>query len=113
MIKRNAYQGNIALGSRIKTTVVASLNSAVESAELIADTITTARSVVELIHGSLQPAIMEQRIELAQVVQQGLKDLVTSGMTKQEACDYLQVSYVPTELVEPRVSGIANAVSAL
>ena len=43
---------------------------------------------------------MEQRIELAQVVQQGLKDLVTSGMTKQEACDYLQVPYVPTELVE-------------
>ena len=58
-IKRNTYQGNIALGSRVKTTVVASLDSVVEGAELIADVIITARSVVELVHGSLQPAIAE------------------------------------------------------
>ena len=113
MIKRNEYQGDLALGKRIKTTTVATLDSVTELSQTIADTITTARSAIELVHGALQLPIMEQRIELAQVVQQGLKDLVTSGMTKQEACAYLQVPYVPTELVEPRVSGIARAVSAL
>ena len=110
MIRRNEYQGELALGKRVKTTAVATLDSVTELSQTIADTITTARSAIELVHGALQLPIMEQRIELAQTVQQGLKDLVTSGMTKQEACDYLQVPYVPTEV---RVSGIASAASAI
>ena len=88
-IKRNAYQGNIALGSRVKTTVVASLDSVVEGAELIADTIITARSVVELVHGSLQPAIAEQRLEYMKIIQAGTVELVAGGMTAEDARAYL------------------------
>ena len=88
-IKRNAYQGNIALGSRVKTTVVASLDSVVESAELIADVIITARSVVELVHGSLQPAIAEQRLEYMKIIQAGTAELVAGGMEEAEARTYL------------------------
>ena len=88
-IKRNAYQGNIALGSRVKTTVVASLDSIVEGAELIADAIITARSVVELVHGSLQPAIAEQRLEYMKIIQAGTKELVAGGMEEAEARTYL------------------------
>ncbi len=88
-IKRNAYQGNIALGSRVKTTVVASLDSVVEGAELIADVIITARSVVELVHGSLQPAIAEQRLEYMKIIQTGTAELVAGGMTEAEARTYL------------------------
>ena len=94
MIIRNEYQGNLALGSRIKTTTVASLDAITEATQTIADTVTTARSVVELVHGSLQPAIMEQRIELAITTKQGLKDLVALGMSEQEAHEYLQIPYV-------------------
>lgn len=89
MIKRNAYQGNIALGSRVKTTVVASLDSVVESAELIADVIITARSVVELVHGSLQPAIAEQKLEYMKIIQTGTAELVAGGMTAEDARAYL------------------------
>ena len=88
-IKRNAYQGNIALGSRVKTTVVASLDSVVEGAELVADVIITARSVVELVHGSLQPAIAEQRLEYMKIIQAGTKELEAGGMTEAEARTYL------------------------
>ena len=88
-IKRNAYQGNIAVGSRVKTTVVASLDSVVESAELIADVIITARSVVELVHGSLQPAIAEQKLEYMKIIQAGAKELEAGGMTAEDARAYL------------------------
>lgn len=88
-IKRNAYQGNIALGSRVKTTVVASLDSVVESAELIADVVITARSVVELVHGSLQPAIAEQKLEYMKIIQAGTKELEAGGMTVDDARAYL------------------------
>ena len=88
-IKRNAYQGNIALGSRVKTTVVASLDSVVEGAELIADVVITARSVVELVHGSLQPAIAEQKLEYMKIIQAGTKELEAAGMTAEDARAYL------------------------
>ena len=88
-IKRNAYQGNIALGSRAKLTLVAGLDSVVESAELIADVVITARSVVELVHGSLQPAIAEQKLEYMKIIQAGTKELVAGGMTAEAAEAYL------------------------
>ena len=110
MIKRNQYQGDLALGKRIKTTTVATLDSVTELAETVADTVTTVRSAVELLHGAIQLPIMEQRLELAQLVHKGLADLVTSGMSKKEACDYLQVPYVQSEV---KVSGLANAASAI
>lgn len=93
MIIRNEYKNDLELGKRLKTTTVASLDTITEASQTIADIMTTTRSAVELIHGSLQPAIMEQRIELASVTQQGIKDLISKGMSKEEACDYLQVSY--------------------
>jgi len=93
MIIRNEYKGDLALGRRVKTTAVASLDTITETAQGIADVVTTARSVVELVHGSLQPAIMEQRIELATVGAKGLRDLVALGMTNEEAHSYLQMSY--------------------
>lgn len=102
MIIRNEYKGEVALGRRIKTTTIASLDSVTELSQTIADTITTARSAIELVHGALQVPIMEQRIELAQIIQQGLKDLVASGMTEEQACNYLQVQFVP------KVSKLAN-----
>lgn len=102
MIIRNEYKGEVALGRRIKTTTIASLDTVTELSQTIADTITTARSAIELVHGALQVPIMEQRIELAQTIQQGLKDLVASGMTEEQACNYLQVTFVP------KVSKLAN-----
>lgn len=103
MIVRNEYKGDLALGKRIKTTAVASLDTITEASQTLADTMTTVRSVVELIHGSLQPAIMEQRIELASVANKGIKDLVAAGMSKENACNYLQVPFEATK------STIANA----
>ena len=88
-IKRNAYQGNIALGSRVKTTVVAGLDSVVETAELINDAIITARSAIELIHGSLQPAIAEQKLEYMKIIQSGTAELVAGGMAEADARAYL------------------------
>lgn len=88
-IKRNQYQGNVALGSRVKTTLVSGLDSVVEATELIADIITTARSSVELVHGSLQPAIAEQRLEYAKVIQNGIAELTALGMSESEAKAYL------------------------
>jgi len=93
MIVRNEYKGDLALGKRIKTTAVASLDTVTEASQTLADTVTTVRSVVELIHGSLQPAIIEQRIEYAKTANQGVIDLVAAGMTKEDACAYLQVSF--------------------
>lgn len=93
MIIRNEYKGDLALGKRIKTTAVASLDTITEASQTIADTVTTARSVVELVHGALQPAIMEQRIEYVKTAHQGVLDLVAAGMSKEDACTYLQVSF--------------------
>jgi hypothetical protein len=88
-IRRNNYQGTIALGSRVKTTVVAGLDSLVEGAELVADVIITARSAVELVHGSLQPAIAEQKLEYMKIIQAGTKELEAGGMTAEDARTYL------------------------
>lgn len=93
MIIRNEYKGDLALGKRIKTTAVASLDTITEASQTIADVVTTARSIVELVHDSLQPAIMEQRIEYAKTANQGVLDLVAAGMSKEDACTYLQVSF--------------------
>ena len=97
MIRRNEYQGDLALGRRIKTTVVASLDTITETTQIIADTVTTARSVVELVHGALQPAIMEQRIEYAKTAHQGILDLVSMGMSKEDAHNFLQILYIAPE----------------
>ena len=102
MIIRNEYKGELAIGRRIKTTAIASLDSVTELSQTIADTVTTVRSAIELVHGALQLPIMEQRIELAQTVQNGLKDLVSIGMSEEQACSYLQVQYYP------KVSKLAN-----
>lgn len=110
MIKRNQYQGDLALGKRLKTTTVATLDSITELSETVADTITTVRSGVELVHGALQIPIMEQRIEVATIAKKGLDDLVKLGMTQQEACAYLQVPFVPQQA---KVSSIANAANAI
>lgn len=93
MIIRNEYKGDLAIGKRIKTTAVASLDTITETSQIIADVVTTARSVVELVHGALQPAIMEQRIEYAKTANQGVIDLVSAGMSKEDACSFLQVSF--------------------
>ena len=111
MIKRNEYQGEIALGKRIKVTAVSTLDSVVELAGTVADTITTVRSGIELLHGAIQLPIMEQRIELAHLVNNGVKELVEAGMTEKQACDYLQVPFVPQQ--QAKVSSIANAASAI
>ena len=102
MIVRNEYKGDLALGKRIKTTIVAGLDIATEATQTIADTMTTARSLIELVHGSLQPAIAEQRIEYADTVHKGIKSLVAQGMDEEQACKYLQVPYTV------RKSNLAN-----
>ena len=108
MVVRNEYKGDLALGKRIKTTAVASLDTITEASQTIADMVTTARSIVELVHGSLQPAIMEQRIEYAKTANQGVIDLVAAGMNREDACAYLQVSFG----TPPSKSSIANAAKA-
>lgn len=110
MIKRNEYQGDLALGKRLKTTTVATLDTITELSQTVADTVTTVRSGVELVHGAMQIPIMEQRIELATVAKKGLDDLVALGMTPQEASAYLQVPFVPQQT---KVSSIASAASVL
>jgi len=105
MIIRNEYKGDLALGKRLKGTTVSTLDAVVEASQTIADVMTTARSAVELIHGSLQPAIAEQRIEYATVIQEGIKKLVAGGMSEENAHRHLQVPYT---ISEPR-STIAQA----
>ena len=95
MIVRNEYKGDLALGKRIKTTAVASLDTITETTQIVADSVTTARSIVELVHGALQPAIMEQRIEYAKTAHQGIMDLVSMGMSKEAAHAFLQIPYTP------------------
>ena len=109
MVVRNEYKGDLALGKRIKTTAVASLDTITEASQALADSVTTVRSVVELIHGSLQPAIMEQRIEYAKTANQGVIDLVAAGMTKEDACAYLQVSFTAPASKSAIAKAAANA----
>ena len=109
MVVRNEYKGELALGKRIKVTAVASLDTITEASQTIADSVTTVRSVVELIHGSLQPAIMEQRIEYAKTANQGVIDLVAAGMTKEDACAYLQVSFTAPASKSAIAKAAANA----
>ena len=106
MIKRNEYQGEIALGKRIKVTTVATLDSVVELSQTVADTITTVRSGIELLHGAIQLPIMEQRVELAHLVHKSIQDLVEAGMSEKQACEYLQVPFVP------KVSKLASVPTA-
>lgn len=106
MIKRNEYQGEIALGKRIKVTAVSTLDSVVELAGTVADTITTVRTGIELLHGAIQLPIMEQRIELAHLVNNGVKELIDAGMSEEQACEYLQVPFVP------KLSKLANVPTA-
>ena len=91
MIQRQQYKGDLAIGRRTKTTIVASLDTVVETTQLVADTVTTLRSTVELLHGSLQPAIAEQRIEYATIVQDGITKLTANGMSVADAKQLLQV----------------------
>lgn len=89
MIKRNEYAGDLAIGARLKATTASSLDAVTETSQLLADTITTARSAVELMHGALQPAIAEQKLEYAKIIQNGVKDLVSGGMDEKTAQAYL------------------------
>lgn len=109
MIIRNKYKGDLKLGSRLKETTVASLDAVTETTQAVADTVTTLRSAVELVHGSLQPAIMEQRIELAKTAQQGIKDLTDAGMNEKDVCEYLQIPYQPPVSKSVIVNAGANA----
>ena len=112
MIRRNEYQGDLALGRRIKTTVVASLDTITETTQIIADSVTTARSVVELVHGALQPAIMEQRIEYAKTAHQGVLDLVSMGMSKEDAHIFLQIPYTAPTLARAGKSESKSTLAA-
>lgn len=112
MIKRNEYNGDLALGRRIKTTVLASLDTVTEATQIVADTVTTARSVVELVHGALQPAIMEQRIEYAKTAHQGIIDLVAMGMSKEDAHALLQLPYAPPTTAKANKAESKSAIAA-
>lgn len=99
MIIRNEYKGDLALGSRLKTTSVAILDTVTEGAQFFADTATTARATMELIHGALQPSIVEQRINTAKLIQEGIKELKAEGMSEEDICYYLQVPYRPKSAI--------------
>lgn len=93
MIVRNEYQGDLELGNRIKTTIVAGLDTVTEGTQTLADGVTVVRSFIEFLHGSVQPLIIEQRIEYANTIHKGIKSLVAQGMDEEQACKYLQVPY--------------------
>lgn len=84
---------NIRIGRAIKSTVVSTLTTVEETAGTMADAVITVRSGVELIHGALQEPIIEQRIDYALTVQDGLQRLEEAGMTAEQACNFLQVPY--------------------
>ena len=88
-INRNSYNGDLAVGKRIKVTTVSALDSVTEASQLVADTVTTARSTMELIHGSLQEPIAEQKIATQKTIVNGIKELVALGMDEAEAKAYL------------------------
>ena len=93
MIVRNEYQGDLELGNRLKTTIVSSLDAVTEGTQTLADGVTVVRSFVELLHGSLQPAIIKQRVDYADTIHKGIQSLVAQGMDEEQACKYLQVPY--------------------
>lgn len=94
MIVRNEYKGDLALGKRLKTTIVSALDSATESAGLLADGITTLRSTIETIYLQVEGMNIEQRGVNYALAQSTIKQLVANGASEQEACEYLQVPYV-------------------
>ena len=93
MITRNEYKGDLALGKRMKTTVVSALDTATESAGLIADGVTTGRLFIENLHDTVYGMNIEIKIENASKIHKGIRELVSDGMTEEQACHYLQVPY--------------------
>ncbi len=92
MIKRNKpTTDKIRIGSTIKSTVTSGLSTIEETAGTISDAVVTLRSTVELIHGALQEPIIEQRIDLATTIHDGLSKLKAAGMTQEQAIAYLQL----------------------
>lgn len=97
IIRQQPQSSDIKLGRAIKATVSSGLLTIEETAGLVADTVTTARTAIELVHNELQTPIAKQRLEYALVIQDGIKQLTQQGMTKEQACEYLQVPYIPTQ----------------
>ena len=103
MIVRNEFKGDLALGKRVKSTVVSGLDTVTEGAGAIADAMTTVRSAIESINLQFDDMNIQQRGENYKTAQKYIKELVAEGASEEEACNYLQVPYVskPIDSTKP------------
>ena len=94
MITRNEFKGDLALGKRVKSTIVSGLDTVTEGAGALADIATTLRSAVESVNLQFDDMNIQQRGENYKTAQKYIKELVAEGASEKEACAYLQVPYV-------------------
>ena len=111
MIVRNEFKGDLALGKRVKSTVVSGLDTVTEGAGALADAMTTVRSAIEAVNLQFDDMNIEQRGENYKTAQRLIKELVAEGASEEEACAYLQVPYV-SKTVQPSTSTLAQMAGA-
>ena len=111
MIVRNEFKGDLALGHRIKSTLVSGLDTVTEGAGALADAMTTVRNGIESVNLQFDSMNIEQRGENYKTAQKYIKELVAEGASEEEACNYLQVPYV-SKPVQSSTSTLAQMAGA-
>lgn len=70
------------IGSRMKASIASTLDTVEHSLGIIGDT-------MDVVRENLREVQLEQRIETARIIAEGVKALVTLGYTEDEAIEYL------------------------
>ena len=103
MIKRNEYQGEIALGKRIKVTTVATLDSVVELSQTVADTIQMISKVINIIGNLLRYTIIDMKTIRNSADKILSKENITRVKNESVLIDYTSLS--KEELINPILDG--------
>ena len=111
MIVRNEFKGDLALGKRVKSTVISGLDTLSEGMGALADAATTFRNGIESVNLQFDDMNITQRGENYKTAQKYIKALVAEGASEEEACAYLQVPYV-SKTVQSSTSTLAQMAGA-
>lgn len=98
--RRRVDTGKIQLGTSIKSVLVEGITTVREVAGTVTDVAIALRGGVELVHLTVEEAVIEARTDVALTTQAGLDRLIGAGMSEAEARRYLQCEHmaVPSKL---------------
>ncbi len=81
---------DIKLGAHIKATVAGSLDTITHGVNAVSDTLINVRKTNEVIYTSLSNLVLDDKLEYATKLANGITSLTEAGMTKEEAISYLE-----------------------